>query len=112
MPPKPTKQPPQGLTPSKPNVIYKLAMHRPLEGFDRSPLFRPAIGDCPNCGGKLWTRLRFGSIAILGIICESCTWLHTFPQTVDTPPSPTQPDLFDVDKNSAASYARPLKGRD
>lgn len=112
MPPKPTKRPPQGLTLSKPNAIYELALNRPLEGFELSPLFRPALGPCPHCCGKLWTRIRFGTIAILGIICEDCDWRQTFAQTVDTPSAPPQMYLFDVQKNSAAECLDPLRTDD
>ena len=112
MPPKPTKQPPQGLSPSTQNVIYELAMRRPKGGFAASPLFRPSSACCPKCGGDLFTRIRFGTVAVLGIVCDVCPWTHTYSQTIDTPPAPTQMTLFDVAKNSAAACVGPYKGRD
>ena len=103
MPPKPTKTFHRGPTHTEMNRIYELALNTPLEGYDLSPLFREANSVCPHCGEKLWTRIRFGTIAILGVVCAACSWRHTFAQTVDTPPSPQQIPLFDAQKNSAPS---------
>lgn len=107
MPPKPTKQPAQGRSPSVQNAIYELAMRRPTGGFAASTLFRPSSACCPKCAGDLFTRVRFGSSVAIGIVCDACPWTHTYSQTVDTPPAPPQLPLFDVRKNSAITPLDP-----
>lgn len=107
MPPKPTKEAPEGSALAKPNVIYELAMRRPKGGYAQSGLFELSGVRCPKCGGDVYTRIRFGSHAVLGTVCDACPWRHTFPQPTDSPPGPTQPDLFDAKTNTAAVMREP-----
>ena len=100
MPSKRFKTDPPGQAREQTNVIYRLALGRPDGGYKSSNLFQRTTSTCPKCDGELFTRIRFGTRSVLGVVCSECSWLHVYPLKELLPKGSHQLPLF----NAQPSY--------
>ena len=96
MPSKRFKIAPEDQPPAETNVIYRLALRRPKHGYETSALFDRTASTCPRCDGVIYTRIRFGTRAVLGVTCAECDWFHIYPLKKALPDPGQQLPLFDI----------------
>lgn len=74
--------------------IYERSLREPSCGFEAHGLFTTAPFDCPDCGAKVWVRLRAKSHTPIGCTCSRCTWIACYLVSAALPRAPIQTNLF------------------